>query len=444
MRIIIVGAGEVGSSIAANLAPSHDISIVDEDPALVEQLTYSLDVLAVEGDGTNLDVLREAGIDRAEMVIAATGSDETNIVISGTVKTITEAFTIARVKHHRLLSTWEQSEGALGADFMVCTDLVTAESIFRISELPNAHHVDVFSDGLVRMADLEIGPDSPLVGKSIEEADQYHSLTFAAIWRQGAMIVASGETMVEAGDRIVVIGSADTVRSFAFEMATEHEREIEDIVIIGGSKVGHQTARVFEMHGYQPRLIECNHERARYLAEELSNTIILESDAKDRQFLHRENIDEADVVITCLDNDEKNLLVSLLAKKMGAKRTAAIVETADYADLFEAVGVDIAVDPRLETAEEIVRFTHKGPTKKVSMLQQSRAEILEVEIGSDSAVAGNRIVDVIEDLPSGVVIGAITREGELITPRGETVFEVDDHVVVFVDAAVLDEVVTQF
>lgn len=444
MRVIIVGAGEVGSSIAANLAPSQDVIVVEEDSALVEQLTYSLDVLAVEGDGTNLDVLKKAGIDRAEMVIAATGSDETNIVISGTAKTVTDTFTIARVKRRRLLSTWQQSHGLLGVDFMVCTDLVTAEAIFRISELPNAHAVDTFSNGLVRMVDLEIGPDSPFVGKSIEEIDQYHSLTFAAIFRDGEMIVATGEMIFKDGDRIVVIGSADKVRSFASDKTTEKEQEIDNIVIIGGSKVGHQTARVFEMHGYQPRLIERDHERARYLAEELKNTIILESDAKDTQFLHRENIGESDVVIVCLDNDERNLLVSLLTKKIGAKRTVAVVETTDYAELFEAVGVDITVDPRLETAEEIVRFTHKGPTKNVSMLQQVRAEVFEVEIERESAVAGKRLSDVIENLPSGVVIGAITREGRLITPRGETVFEVGDHVVVFVNEEILDEVITQF
>ncbi|MEF8772950.1 Trk system potassium transporter TrkA [Halodesulfurarchaeum sp.] len=444
MRILIVGAGEVGSSIAANLAPTHDVVVVERDPTVVEELTFSLDVLAVEGDGTNLDVLEDAGIDQADMVIAATDSDETNIVISGTAKTVTDTFTIARVKRERLLSTWQQSNSAFGVDFMVCSDLVTAEAIFRISELPHAHDVDTFSDGLVRMVELEIEPESSIVGQSVQEADQYESMTFAAIFRDGELIVAKGETTIEAGDRIVVIGSPNSVRTFAVDIATEGEREIDDIVIIGGSKTGHQTARVFEEHGYQPRLIEQDHDRARFLAEELSNTTVMESDATDMEFLNRENVGDADVVVVCLESDEKNLLVSLLARKLGARRTVAIVETADYSDLFETVGVDIAVDPRMEIAEEIVRFTIGGHTEKVVMLQQDRAEVLEVEIGADSDVAGKRLVDVVKNLPAGVVIGAIPREGGLVTPRGDTVFEVEDRVVIFVDAQVRNEVVDRF
>ncbi|MFW5900505.1 MAG: TrkA C-terminal domain-containing protein, partial [Halodesulfurarchaeum sp.] len=156
------------------------------------------------------------------------------------------------------------------------------------------------------------------------------------------------------------------------------------------------------------------------------------------------NIGSADVVVVCLESDEKNLLVSLLARTLGARRTVAIVETADYSDLFEAVGVDIAVDPRMETAEEIVRFTREGHTQKVAMLQHDRAEVLEVEIEAGSPVVGERLVDVVGALPDGVVIGAISRDGGLITPRGETVFEEEDHAVVFVDAQVLNEVVSQF
>ncbi|MDZ7850372.1 MAG: Trk system potassium transporter TrkA [Halodesulfurarchaeum sp.] len=444
MRILIVGAGEVGSSIAANLAPNHDVIVIEQDPEVVDDLTYSLDVLAIQGDGTEMDVLREAEIGRADMVIAATDSDETNIVISGTAKTISDAFTIARIKRRSLLSTWEEAHGAFGVDFMVCTDLVTAEAIFRISEVPHAHDVDSFSNDLVRMVELKIGPESPVVGKTVSEADQYDSMTVAGIFRDGELKVATGETTIEAGDNVVVIGSKGSVRSFATETAAEPDENIEDIVIIGGSKAGHQTARVFEEHGYHPRLIEQDPERARYLAEELSKTTVMESDATDTGFLARENVGDADVVVVCLESDEKNLLVSLLARKLGAKRTVAIVETAEYADLFEAVGVNIAVDPRMETAEEIVRFTREGHTEKVVILQHDRAEVLEVELEEDSVVAGKRLVDVIDSLPDGVVIGAISRDGELVTPRGETVFQPGDHVVVFVDGTVLDEVAPKF
>ncbi|MFW5900652.1 MAG: Trk system potassium transporter TrkA, partial [Halodesulfurarchaeum sp.] len=274
MHILIVGAGEVGSSIAADLAPTHDVVVVEKDPAVAEDLTFSLDVLAIEGDGTHLDVLRDAGLQEADMVIAATDSDETNIVISGTAKTVSDTFTIARVKRRGFLSTWQQSHGAFGVDFMVCSDLVTAEAIYRISELPHAHDVDMFSEGLVRMVELEVEPDSTIVGHTVQEADQYASMTFAAIFREDELIVAKGETTIEARDRIVIIGSPDSVRNFATDIATDGEREIDDIVIVGGSKTGEQTAGVFEEHDYRPRLIEQDHDRARELAEDLSKTTV--------------------------------------------------------------------------------------------------------------------------------------------------------------------------
>lgn len=444
MRILIVGAGEVGSSIAANLAETHEIVVVEQDPATVEELTYSLDVLAIQGDGTDLEVLQEGGLDRADMVIAATDSDETNIVISGSAKTVTDTFTIARVKRRSLLRTWRQAHGAFGVDFMVCTDLITAEAIFRIAEFPHAHDVDAFANGLVRMVELEVGSGSPIAGTTVEEADEYDAMTFASIFRNGELIVTTGETTIEAGDRLVVIGSADSVRSFATDISTDGVQEIDDVVIIGGSKAGHQTARVFEEHEYRPRLIEQDPDRARYLAEQLSKTTVMESDATDTDFLAREQIGDADVVVVTLESNEKNLLVSLLARKLGATRTMAIVETAEYSDLFEAVGINIAVDPRMETAEEIVRFTREGHTEKVAMLQHDRAEVLEVELGPDSTVVGKRLVEVIQDLPDGVVIGAISRDGTLVTPRGETVFDAGDHVVIFVDADVLDQIVPRF
>ena len=444
MRILIVGAGEVGSSIAANLADTHEVVVVERDPAVVEELNFSLDVLAVQGDGTDLEVLQEAGVERADMVIAATDSDETNIVISGTAKTVTETFTVARVKRRRLLSTWEEAHGAFGVDFMVCTDLVTAEAIVRIAEVPNAHDVDTFSNGLVRMVELIVEEGSPIVGQSVKEADRGDSMTFAAIFRDEELIVVTGETTIQAGDRLVVIGSQESVRAFAAESARDTDEGIDDVVVIGGSKVGHQTARVFEEQGYRPRLIEQDPDRARFLAEALSKTTVMESDATDTDFLARENVGDADVVVVCLESDEQNLLVSLLARKLGAKRTIAIVETAEYAELFEAIGVNIAVDPRMETAEEIVRFTREGHTEKVVMLQHDRAEVLEVELDDTSWVTGRQLVSVVDELPDGVVIGAITRNGELIPPRGETVFQPGDHVVVFVDAAVLNDVVPRF
>ncbi len=441
MRVVIVGAGEVGRAIATNLEASHDVFVIDRNKSIVEELTYSLDVLALHGDGTELETLEEAGIGAADLMIACTDSDETNVVICGATKTVTDAFTIARVRRRTLLEIWDGSQGAFGVDFMVCTDLLTARAIVRICGLPAAQDVDMFAGGLVRMAEFEIGADSPVANQSIHEADSYDSMTFAAIFRGEEMIVASGDAVIEPGDRVVVIGSPESVTAFANDACVGRTDQSDEVVIVGGSEIGYQTAREFEAHGYEPTLIEQNHERARELAEALPKALVLESDPTDTAFLAREHIDEADIVIAALDGDEKNLLASLLARRLGVDRTIAIIENLQYADLFERVGIDVAINPREETAEEIVRFTRADHTEKIAMLEHDRAEVIEFEVGEESILTGGTIDEVTDDLPDGVVIGAISRGGERITPRGTTQVRAGDHIVVFVDAVVLDAVI---
>ncbi|OVE84393.1 Trk system potassium transporter TrkA [Natronolimnobius baerhuensis] len=441
MHVIIVGAGDVGQAIASNLEDSHDVVVIDRNQEIVEELTYSMDVLALHGDGTELKTLQAADVEEASLVIACTDNDEVNVVVCGAVKTASNAFTIARVRRRTLLETWEGSQGAFGVDFMVCTDLLTARTIFRISGLPATQDVDTFVGGLVRMAEFEINAESPVVDMTVQEADCYDSMTFAGIFRDDEMIVATGDTVIRAGDRVVVIGSPGSVVDFAEDVATLDTDDADEVVIVGASEIGFQAAREFEEHGYRPRLIEQDHDRAREVAEALPNTLVMESDATDAEFLAREHIDEANVVIAALDGDEKNLLVSLLARRLGVDRTVAVIENLQYAELFETVGIDVAINPREETAEEIVRFTRAGHTEKVAMLEHDRAEVIEFEVNDSSVLAGETIVEAMNDLPDGVVIGAISRGGDLVTPRGETMIYPGDHIVVFVDADVLDEVV---
>jgi trk system potassium uptake protein TrkA len=437
VRVVIVGAGEVGSSIAEGLADSHDVVVIDKDASLVDELTYDQDVLAMHGDGTDIDVLREAGIGEADMLIASTDLDETNIVISGTAAVVGDAFTIARVKRPQFLRTWENERGAFGVDFMVCTDLLAAENIVGVIGLPTARDVDTFADGLVQMAEFDIPADSPVANQTVSEADRFDSLTFAAIIRGEEIIIPTGGTTIEPGDEVVVIGSPDSAREFSAAISPKGGRP-DDVVIVGGGEIGYQVARLLEERGFRPRLVEYDPERARWLAEHLPKTTVLEADATDRGFLERERIGEADVLLATLDNEQQNLLAALLAKRLGVDRTVAVVDTGAFADLFEAVGVDVAVSPREATAEEITRFTRARRTENVSLIDGDRAEVMEVEIDADSPVAGRSIAEFVPDLPDGVVVGAIARGGRLITPRGDTVVEPGDHVVLFADAEVVD------
>lgn len=440
MRVIIVGAGEVGQSIANNLAATHDVVVIDRNGDLVEELTYEIDALVIQGDGTNLSVLKEAGIGDAELLIASTDNDEVNIVACGVARTTGDVFTIARVKRHNLLQTWQSTENAFGVDFMASSDLLTAEAIFRLSGFPGAHDVDSFIGGLVRMAEFEVGEESPIVEQTVQEADRYDSLTFAALFRDDELIIPRGDTVIQRDDRVVVIGSPDSVRQFAIDTARSGTTDIDEVVIVGGTEIGFHTARLFEEHGYRPHLIEQDPDRAREIAELLPDTSVWEHDATDKSFLEREHMDEADMVVAALAHDDRNLLVSMLAKKLGVGRTISVIENTEYADLFEAVGIDVAVSPREETAEEIVRFTRDEHTEKVAMLEHDRAEVLEFEIDEDSEIAGRKITEITDEFPACVVIGAISRDGTLVIPRGDTVFEAGDHVVLFTETSVIDDV----
>ncbi|MFC7082477.1 Trk system potassium transporter TrkA [Halorussus caseinilyticus] len=443
MRVIIIGAGEVGSSIAASLADTHEVVVVDVDGERVDALTYSEDVLAIQGDGTSISTLREAGIDEADMMIASTDDDETNLVACGTAKTVDDPFTIARVKNVDYLETWQHAADrtAFGVDFMVCTNLLTAQDIVRVIGLPAARDVDPFAGGTVQMAEFEVGESSPVANQTVSEADRFDSLTFAALLRNGDVEIPRGETVIRADDKVVVIGSPESVQEFAHEIAPrETPSRNEDLVIIGGSEIGYHTARLLEERGLHPRLIEHDHDRARELAEELPNTVVMENDATDAEFLAREHVDEADAVVAALESDEKNLLVSVLAKQLGAHRTVAVVESGEYVSVFETVGVDVAVNPREVTAEEITRFTRELHTENVALIENDKAEVLEVEVDDESVLVGRPIREAVADLPEGFIVGAITRDESFVVPRGDTVVEPGDHVVVFVDRDALEAV----
>ena len=301
---------------------------------------------------------------------------------------IADPFTIARVKESKYLETWNHAERAFAVDFMVATTLLTARAVVRVLGLPAARDVEAFAGGRVQMAEFGIPEGSPVAGQTVQEADRFDSLTFAAIFGDEEVVVPRGETRIEAGNEVVAIGSQDSVRSFAAAVAP-HADGVDDVVIVGGSDVGYHVARLLEDRGVTPRLIEQDAERARELAEALPDTTVLESDGTDRDFLERERIDEADAVVAALRNEERNLLASLFAKRLGADRAVAIVNDTEYVDLFEAVGVDVAVNPRKTTAQEITRFTRERQAENVALVENDRAEVIEVEIDEESCSSPN-------------------------------------------------------
>ncbi|AUX10698.1 trk system potassium uptake protein [Halalkaliarchaeum desulfuricum] len=441
MKIVIVGAGEVGGAIASGLCDNHDVTVVDIREDRVDELNYSMDLLAIHGDCTDVDTLEDAEVESADMFLAATDDDETNIVACATARAISDAFTVARIKDSKYLRTWRRTEQAFGIDFMVATNLLAAESIARVAALPTARAADFFADGTVQMAEFDVCEGSPIAGETVEEADQYDSLTFAAVLRNGDVEIARGGTRIDVGDRIVVIGSSQSVHEFARDSVPEAMRhEATEVVIAGGSEIGYHVARLLNEQGLSTRLVEEDETRARKLAENLPDTLVMHSDATDAGFLEREHVGDADILVSALDSDEKNLLESLLADELGIERTISVIDQSSYVGLFERIGVDVAINPRNVVAEEITRFTQSGNTENIAFIETDKAEVLEIEIDEESVLAGRPIQESMSDLPAGVVIGAITRNGEMVIPRGETVIQPGDHVIVFAEFDVVDGV----
>jgi trk system potassium uptake protein TrkA len=419
MRVLIVGAGQVGSTIGASLAENHDVVVVDIDSEKVNELHTAHDVLAIEGDGTSMSTLREAGISDADILIASTDDDETNLVICGSAKSLGDPFTIARVRVVHFLETWERCRGAFGVDFLVSTTYLTASDIIRVAGLPAAIDVDTFAGERVQMAEFEVTERSEMVGATVAKSDRFERVTFAALIQDGAVTIPTGDTVIDAGSRILVIGHPEGIRTFSDAVAPANAGAgLENIVIAGGSDIGYHTAALLEERGYQARLIERDTDRARKLAEDLPGTTLLQNDPTDSDFLLRERIDQSDIVVATTGSDETNLLVALLAQQIGVERTIAVVEDSEYTDLFEAVGIDVAINPRDVTAEEIVRFTQDGQIENLSLVEGRQAEVIEIEVDGDSILAGRAIKESSRDLPSGIVIGAITRERDFIIPGG--------------------------
>ncbi|OYR44667.1 MULTISPECIES: Trk system potassium transporter TrkA [unclassified Halorubrum] len=441
MHVVVIGAGEVGTSIAGSLSSDHEVVVVDVDEDRAEQLKYEIDVLTIAGDGTTSDIQTAAEVGRADMVIACTDNDQTNLVACGTAKTLGDGFTIARVKSTDFLRTWEGSEGAFGVDFMVCTDLLTAENIVRVIGLPAAIDVDPFASGMVQMAEFEIAEESPMAGQTVAEADRFESLTFVGLFRNGELTIPRGDTGIKAGDRAVVIGSPESVQAFATDVDPRTTPDdADDIVIVGGSEIGYQTARLLGERELQPRIIEQDPDRARWLAEQLPKAVVMEHDATDTEFLSREHVDEADIVVTALRSDEKNLLVSVLAKRLGVDRVIAVVDSPDYVTVFEEIGIDIAINPRTVTAEEITRFTYESVAENIAVLENDQAEVLELELTEGCGLVGRPISELVADTDARFVIGAITRDHQLVTPRGDTVLRPGDHVILLVDSDSVGEI----
>lgn len=423
MRVVIIGAGEVGRSIAAALQTDHDVIVIEKDPERL-QLLQELDVLGIVGNGASLKTLKDAGADTADLAIASTDIDEVNIVACAAAKQLGTKITVARVQDAEYLQTWQR--GYLGVDEMVCSELITSQAIADVIGLRGVKASDEFAEGKILMTETVIEKNSPVIGLRLREAAIPPECNVASIIRENAVIIPHGEDTILAGDRLVLIGTPQAVHEFHRRLSLYPAAK--EVLIVGGGRIGWRLAQILQSRGLRPKLIEPDEERSRWLAENLPNTLVFHGDGTDIELLEREGLYRCDVAVSVIGVDERNLLCGLLLKRMGVPQVIVRVEDPNFIAIFERVGVDIVINPRRLIAEEIISFT-RGRIEKSLSLEHDRAEVLQIEISRESPLIGKRLAQA--PLPPGVLIGAIVRGERVIIPRGTDALQPGDKTIVF-------------
>jgi len=437
MKIIILGAGQVGSSLATNLASeANDITIVDTEIALLQGLQDRLDLRAVSGQASHPDVLRAAGAEDADMLIAVTNSDETNMVACQVAHTLFRTPTkIARVRAHEYLAYPSLFEaGALPVDVLISPEQLVTDYIHRLIEYPGALQVLDFADGKVQLVAVRAYYGGPLVGhelQTLREHMPHIESRVAAIYRRNHPIIPTGSTVIEADDEVFFIAAKRNIRAVMSELRQE-EKSARHLIIAGGGNVGRRLAAALE-HDYQIKLIERDPARAQQASEELERTLVLQGNAADSDLLLAENIEETDIFCAITNDDEANILSSMLAKRLGVRKVMALINRSAYVDLVDSSDIDAAISPQQITIGTLLARVRRGDVVAVHSLRRGAAEAIEAVAHGDrhsSRVVGRAIGEI--KLPHGTSIGAIVRGDEVLIAHHDIVIEAEDHLILFV------------
>jgi trk system potassium uptake protein len=431
MKIIVLGAGHVGRTLVDALHTQHQLTVVDTDARRLASVAERYDVRTVQGDGTTRRVVRKAGCEDADLLMACSSREEANLVCAILVKRLSNAKTVVRTTSMELLEAWR--EGEMEVDFMISPELETANAIAGIVGLPAARQTDVFADGKVQIVEFDVPADAPdgvLVGTPLRQAEVPPDSKVAGLIRGDRMIFPHGDEEIRPGDRIVVIASPDSARAWSRILA-HGQRTLEDVVIFGAGRMGTTIARALLEHDMHVRLIDSRQERAHDVAEELPDARVFHADAFDPSFLERLRLDEAAAVF-CMNDDARNLYGAVLAKVHGVRLTIALVHDPASAAVYERGGVDVAINPRQATAEEMVRFAHDPRVKQIAMLEGDRFEVLDITVSPESKLANRRF----KDLPTtDALIGAVIRDDAAFFPHGSDVLRAGDRVIMFVESS---------
>ena len=455
MKVIILGAGQVGSSVAESLcSEANDITIVDTDSARLKLLQDRLDLRTITGNAAHPSVLTRAGAQDADLIFAVTRSDETNLVACKLAARLFNTPTrIARIRAADYLEHQEIfADDCFAADFAICPEQILTDYMVKLIEFPEALQVLEFAGGKVSLVAVRAFHGGPMVGHELQEIRRHMpnvETRVAAIFRQDAPIIPEGHTVIEAGDEVFFLAATENIRGVMRELR-RMDKPIRRIMIGGGGNIGLRLAKAIE-HQYEVKVIEHNKGHAERLAGELNRALVLAGDVTDEELLESENIADMDLFCAVTNDDENNIMSALLAKRMGARKVVALINRSSYVNLLQAGEIDIAISPAQATIGKLLAHVRRGDCVAVHSLRRGAAEALELIAHGDyesSQVIGRRVEEI--NLPKGVTIGAIVRElphpatervdelvavernTQVIIAHHDTMIEPDDHVIVFV------------
>ncbi len=437
MKIIILGAGQVGCSVARNLVgEANDITVVDINPKYLTSLSERYDLQTIVGGASHPSTLEQAGAKDADMILAVTNSDEINMIACQVAYTLFHTPTkIARVRNTEYLSKIALfAQEALPIDVLISPEQLVTEHIERLINYPRALQVLDFANGKAQMVAVRAGYSGSLVGHQAGDVGKYlpeHDYRIAILFRQGKAIIPEGKTIIEPDDELFFIGTPVHVRALVHSLRST-KREVKRIILSGGENIGIRLAKKLEQH-YQVKLIEIDVERAQHAAEQLKNTIVLRGDTMNEELLREENIDDTDIFCALTNTDEVNIISSMLSKRLGARKVIALISRTEYIGLIQNNVIDIAISPQQETIGTLLTHIRKGDVVAVHSLRRGEAEAIEAIAhgNKDSSKVVGRMIEEV-DLPQGTSIGALVRGDTVILAHHNTLIEAEDHIILLV------------
>ncbi len=431
MKAIIVGVGKLGYKLAeAMINADVDVTIIEKNIDVIDRIKEHLDVLTVVANGIEIEILKELDIKSYDLLVAATGSDETNTIICSLAKKIGCQKTIARIRNPEYMKQLDFIRAEMGIDQIINPDLDTAHEITRYLLKSYTFSTEDFARGRVSIVDFNIKNMPDFVNQKIMDLKDMKDLLIIAIIRDGEIIVPHGNTELHEEDKIHVIGSKESIdrlsKKYNFNMDA---RKIQRVMIFGGSKIAYYLAQELAEKHISVSIIEKNEDRCRYLSETLKDVLIIQGDGTDMNLLEEEGLDAMDAFIGLTDYDEANLLMSLMARTTGVKKTIAKISRPNYVKIIDKLEIGIALNPTDIAASNVLKTIRGGKVVSVSLLLGGEAEVTEIIASKDLPIIGKPLAEV--GIPKGIIIGAIVHKGKVIIPKGDTIIQQNDRLIIF-------------